>query len=218
MEMYADTTSRAGVLEPEGIVEIKFRKAKVLQMMERLDHKYRALKQASADTSLSSEESAKIKAELTAREKVLIPIYSQIAIQFVDLHDRANRMKAKGTIREALEWSQARKYFYWRLRRRLAEEAVVTSLLKVDSGLTRADAVAMLRNIVSADGDDEVVAQDLEQHQAQTVKSQVGLIRRNKVAKDIALLSQSDRNALLEGLKLAFPDTPDLQSVLARLA
>lgn len=216
MEMYADTTSRAGVLEPEGIVEIKFRKAKVLQMMERLDEKYRTLKAASADPSLSSEESAKVKADFEEREKLLIPIYSQIALQFADLHDRANRMKAKGTIREALEWSQARKYFYWRLRRRLAEETVLKALAKADSSLKREEAVALLRTIIPAEAADESVAQDLEGRQAQVVQKHIEQVRRNKVAKDVASLAQSDKAALLEGIKAAFPNTPELQAVSTR--
>ncbi len=37
MEMYADVDARAGVLEPEGIVEIKMRRDKLLGLMERLD-------------------------------------------------------------------------------------------------------------------------------------------------------------------------------------
>lgn len=35
VEMYADPTARGGVLEPEGVVEIKFRSADLLKMMHR---------------------------------------------------------------------------------------------------------------------------------------------------------------------------------------
>ena len=37
MEMFADNTSRGGVLEPEGIVEIKFRKKDLIKTMHRND-------------------------------------------------------------------------------------------------------------------------------------------------------------------------------------
>lgn len=37
MEMYADNDSRGGVLEPEGIVEIKFRKKDLLKTIHRID-------------------------------------------------------------------------------------------------------------------------------------------------------------------------------------
>lgn len=108
-DRYADETSRAGVLEPEGIVEIKLRKDKILAMMDRLDEPYRTLKLKGTDPNLSAIDLAAAKAELAGREKTLLPLYNQIALQFADLHDRPNRMKAKGTIREALVWSESRK-------------------------------------------------------------------------------------------------------------
>jgi len=218
MEMYADTTSRAGVLEPEGIVEIKFRKAKVLQMMERLDDRYRSLKASSTNASLPAEEAAKAKAELAAREKLLMPTYSAIALQFADLHDRANRMKAKGTIREALEWSSARPYFYWRLRRRLAEETVIKQLVRADSTLSRAEGLSILRGIVDADEPDQSAARTLEKEQASTVEARIAEVRRRKVEQDVAALAQTDRAALLEGFKKAFGNDQEVQSILARLA
>ena len=42
--MYADVDARAGVLEPEGIVEIKMRRDKIQTLMERLDSTYASLK------------------------------------------------------------------------------------------------------------------------------------------------------------------------------
>lgn len=78
-------------------------------MMDRLDEPYRSLKLKTTDTTLSVTETAAAKADLLMREKVLLPLYNQIALQFADLHDRPNRMKAKGTIREALCWTESRK-------------------------------------------------------------------------------------------------------------
>ena len=78
-------------------------------MMERLDPTYRELKAKTTDSSLSAADAATAKSELATREKVLYPLYMQIAIQFADLHDRPARMKAKGTIRESLVWSQSRR-------------------------------------------------------------------------------------------------------------
>lgn len=91
MEMYVDETARAGVLEPEGIVEIKLRKDKLIALMDRLDPTYRELKAKSTDASLSSADAAQAKADLSAREKQLMPLYQQIALQFADSHDRAGR-------------------------------------------------------------------------------------------------------------------------------
>ena len=125
MEMYADVDARGGVLEPEGIIGIKYRKDKQLETMARLDPLYASLKKQIAENGLSKEETDALKKKMTEREQHLLPIYAQISIQFADLHDRAGRMKAKGVIRDILEWRNARRFFYWRVRRRLNEEYIL---------------------------------------------------------------------------------------------
>lgn len=215
MEMYADETSRAGVLEPEGLAEIKFRKAKILALMERLDEKYQSLKVASNDATLSAEDATKVKTELNAREKLLLPIYSQIALQFVDLHDRANRMKAKGTIREALEWSNARRYFYWRLRRRLAEENVAKQLATADPSMSREERVGIVQSMVDASESDQAAVAMLEKQATSAVQQKVAEVRKAKIANDVAKMALTDRAALLEGFKAAFGGSAELQAVSA---
>lgn len=42
--MYADPTARGGVLEPEGMVEIKFRSNDIKKAMHRLDPEIKKLK------------------------------------------------------------------------------------------------------------------------------------------------------------------------------
>ena len=125
MEMYADEEARGGVLEPEGIIGIKYRKDKQLDTMARLDPIYSNLRKQLGQNGLSKEETDEIKKKMTAREEQLLPVYAQISVQFADLHDRAGRMKAKGVIRDSLKWSNARRFFYWRVRRRLNEEYVL---------------------------------------------------------------------------------------------
>ena len=39
-----------------------------------------------------------MEAQLRAREDFLLPIYHQVAVQFVDLHDTPGRMQEKGVI------------------------------------------------------------------------------------------------------------------------
>lgn len=129
MEMYADEESRGGVLEPEGIVNIKYRRDKQLETMARLDPTYGELRRSLEDPSRSKEELTDIKVKMAAREELLLPVYLQIARQFADLHDRAGRMDAKNTIRQPLIWKNARRFFYWRLRRRLSEEQIVKHML-----------------------------------------------------------------------------------------
>lgn len=126
--MYADEDARGGVLEPEGIVNIKYRLERQLETMARLDPTYADLKRQLADKSLTSDQQSDIKVKMTEREQNLLPVYMQIALQFADLHDRAGRMQAKGTIRFPLRWKEARRFFYWRLRRRLSEELILRRL------------------------------------------------------------------------------------------
>lgn len=51
MEMYADDNSRGGVLEPSGIVEIKYRDRDLIKTMHRLDNKLIGLDAKLADNT-----------------------------------------------------------------------------------------------------------------------------------------------------------------------
>lgn len=128
MEMYADLESRGGVLEPDGVVSIKYRKEKMIETMTRLDSTYRHLKRTLTEKELSLEKQSDLTKRLKIRERQLMPIYSQISIQFADLHDRSTRMLVKGVIRKELEWKKSRRFLYWRLRRRLNEGQVIKRL------------------------------------------------------------------------------------------
>ncbi|CAI2178100.1 16245_t:CDS:2 [Funneliformis geosporum] len=46
------------------------------------------------------------------------------SIQFADLHDIPGRIKSKETIRKSLEWKESRRFFYWRVRRRLHDNTI----------------------------------------------------------------------------------------------
>jgi acetyl-CoA carboxylase / biotin carboxylase 1 len=87
MEMYADVDARAGVLEPEGIVEIKMRRDKILRLMERLDTPYAELKKASLDQATPAEARAQAVEELDKREQLLQPTYKQLSLLYADLHE-----------------------------------------------------------------------------------------------------------------------------------
>lgn len=112
---------RPPTTEPDAIVAIKLRKDKIAAMMNRLDSKYPELKKATEDASLSAEDRTKAGEELAKREKLLAPTYAGIANLYADLHDRVGRMEAKGCAKRAV-WRESRRFFYWRLRRRIDEE------------------------------------------------------------------------------------------------
>lgn len=191
MEMYADINSRAGVLEPEGMVGIKFRREKLLATMERLDGKYAALKAKLNEPGLSQEEHAKVTNDLAAREKALLPIYSQISVQFADLHDRSGRMLAKGVIRKEIDWPEARRYFFWRLRRRLNEEYLLKLIGETAKSASRLEKVARLKSWMPTVDyeDDKEVSLWIEQHHAKLQQ------------KIVELKKDNDRQTLLQIMK-----------------
>ncbi|XP_014207408.1 acetyl-CoA carboxylase isoform X3 [Copidosoma floridanum] len=160
MEMFADTTCRGGVLEPEGIVEIKFRNKDLIKTMQRCDLVVQKLSErlgvptaglASGNPSVPSsctippEEKAQLEVELRARQKQLEAMYHQVAVHFVDLHDTPERMLEKNCIQEIVPWKGARRFFYWRLRRRLLEFRLRKEVLETQPSLGVGQIDAMLR-------------------------------------------------------------------------
>ena len=62
---------------------------------------------------------ADIQRAIKAREALLVPVFTQIAHSFADLHDTPGRMLAKGCIDRVVPWRTARRELFLRLRRRL---------------------------------------------------------------------------------------------------
>jgi len=153
MEMYADVESRGGILEPPGIVEVKYRAPQQVEAMHRHDEKIIAL-DAQVAKLAEGEEKKKLVEEIKTRERALIPLYTSVATTFADLHDKTGRMKAKGVIREAVEWRSSRRYFYWRVRRRVLQDFWVRKLREADKRLSHAEAVAKIQAWVEAAGTD----------------------------------------------------------------
>nr|XP_051691837.1 acetyl-CoA carboxylase 2 isoform X2 [Oryctolagus cuniculus] len=145
IEMYADKDSRGGVLEPEGTVEIKFRKKDLTKAMRRMDPVYRKLVEQLGSAPLSEKERQDLESRLRAREELLLPIYHQVAVQFADLHDTPGRMLEKGVVSDVLEWKTARAFLYWRLRRLLLEDQVRQEILRASSELSHVHIQSMLR-------------------------------------------------------------------------
>ncbi|KAK9423006.1 putative Acetyl-CoA carboxylase [Seiridium unicorne] len=216
MEMYADVEARAGVLEPEGIIGIKYRKEKQLDTMARMDPTYAALRKQAKEGNLNKEQLEEVKAKMSEREQQLLPIYAQISIQFADLHDRSGRMKAKGTIRQEIEWKSARRFFYWRVRRRLNEEyiikrmttASVTSKTPHASGSAVAtqerarfkEMLAAWTGIPGFDHNDKDVATWYEQN-ADTVTAKVKQLKSEASTTELGNLFRGDKATALRGLK-----------------
>jgi len=212
MEMYADEDARGGILEPEGIVGIKYRRDRQLETMARLDPTYAELRAALEDKTLSADQRSDLKVKMTERETLLLPVYSQISLQFADLHDRAGRMKAKNTIRQPLQWKNARRFFYWRLRRRLNEESLLKKMAQTSSKepKSRASHLARLHawtNIQNFENDDRAVATWYEENR-KMVHAKLEGLKSEGVAFDVAALLSGNMKGGLKGLKQVLETMP----------
>eukprot|EP01029_Cantina_marsupialis_P005679 TRINITY_DN1619_c0_g2_i2.p1 TRINITY_DN1619_c0_g2~~TRINITY_DN1619_c0_g2_i2.p1 ORF type:complete len:1268 (-),score=560.95 TRINITY_DN1619_c0_g2_i2:1218-5021(-) len=147
MEMYADPTARGNVLEPAGATSIKFRQKDMVTAASRIDSELKRLNKEKTELAAEGKPLDEVNAAIKARIEKVLPLYKQIANQFADLHDTPGRMHAKECIREVIPWNKSRVYFYWRLKRRLAEFDVIATLMKNDSALTRESAVDLIRKM-----------------------------------------------------------------------
>ena len=202
--MYADEDARGGVLEPEGIVGIKYKKDRQIETMGRLDQTYIDLKKQLSAKGLTSEQQNEIKAKMTERENLLLPTYLQIALQYSDLHDRAGRMKAKDVIRMPLQWTNARRFFYWRLRRRLNEESVLKRIAGAQSKdfVNRSNnlkTLAAWSGVAKYDTDDMSVATWFEENR-KTVHEKIENLKMEGIAYDVAELLRSNKQGGLRGV------------------
>jgi len=195
MEMYADPDSRGGILEPAGITEIKFRLPDQLKVMHRIDPQLAAL-DSELENCEDEEDRKTVKEQIAAREEQLKPVYLQAATEFADLHDKTGRMKAKGVIKEAVPWENAREFFFWRATRRMAEDNVVGQMRAADSSLTKEAAVETLKSMFSGDWEDnKAVAAFFEQKSAE-IANKVNSVKATGVQAKIDALKKE-----LEALK-----------------
>jgi acetyl-CoA carboxylase/biotin carboxylase 1 len=158
MEMYADTEARGGILEPPGICEVKYRKPDQVAAAHRMDP---VLKELDDDLAHCSDpaQNKRIASDIADRENMLAPVYLNVAHEFADLHDRAGRMKAKGCIKEELQWKSSRSFFYWRIRRRISEDAFKDRLIEASGGkMTLSEANEKVSATLGSDMDDQAAA------------------------------------------------------------
>lgn len=202
MEMYADVDSRAGVLEPEGMVGIKYRRDKLLGTMERLDPKYAELKKKMGEKNLSPEAYSEVSKQLTTREKHLLPIYAQISVQFADLHDRSGRMLAKGVIRKELKWVEARRFFFWRLRRRLNEEYLLKLIGDQLQNASKLEKIARVKSWMPTVDyeDDKAVSNWIEENHSK-LQNYIDDIKHEAVHQKISLILKEDPANAFDAIK-----------------
>lgn len=241
MEMYADPEARAGVLEAEGMVEVKYKQKDLLKTMHRLDPELMRLDARAAeikeqikelshqlarrgslegvDVHRNSDEArlgeSKLKdleAELSAsekltkkREKDLMPIYHEIAVQFAECHDTAERLLEKGCIFDIIPWRESRRLLYWRLRRLLYQAELERQLPEPTSA-----ALTLRRWFLEDrgqhlshewDNDNEVVCRWLEQQAGDENSS---------VQQNISAVKRDAALGLFQEFKAKLQECPDV--------
>ena len=128
MEFYAAEGAKGGVLEPEGIVDIKFRRQDLLSTMKR------TIPGGIGDSH-----------EDEAKKKALMPTFKQLAVHFAALHDTPGVMLHKKAIKAVIPWETSREFFALRLRARLAEERIKSAI--VARGGSSADFPRLLASV-----------------------------------------------------------------------
>ena len=218
---YAAPTARGGILEPSGAVSIKFKDKELRKMALRLDAKSIALsKKLNALDKDDEKNREKVQAELEARVKSLLPVYRQIAEHFADLHDKPERMKAKGVIRSVVDWNTSRSFFYWRLRRRLAELDAVSRIREADSSLTISQASEILRESFEAGSekdsksswecDNRRVLTWLTEQRA-SIQRKCRDLRKQAFVRTIRDMGQKDSTAVVSGVLSLLRELPQAQ-------
>ncbi|XP_044052798.1 acetyl-CoA carboxylase isoform X2 [Siniperca chuatsi] len=233
MELYADRESRGGVLEAEGTVEIKFRRKDLLKTMKRLDSVYASLVEQLASPELSDKQCLELESKLKAREEFLLPIYHQVAVQFVDLHDTPGRMQEKGVITDILDWKNVRTFFYWRLRRLLLEQVVKCEILQANKDLSDGHMQSMLRRwFVETEGtvkaylwdNNQAVVEWLEKHLSEedgtrsAIQENIKYLRRENTLKHIRSLVQANPDVAMDCIiHMSHIITPSQRAKLSHL-
>ena len=85
-------------MEPEGTVEIKYRKRELQKTMRRIDETCKHIVEKMNNPQMDPAENAKLEKDLKEREDNLMPMYHQVAVHFADLHDTPGRMEELGVI------------------------------------------------------------------------------------------------------------------------
>ncbi|KAK0396480.1 hypothetical protein QR680_001733 [Steinernema hermaphroditum] len=111
IKMIADPQSRGGILEPEGIVEIKYRAPQLEELISREDMEVQELKRSLAKCDTDQTKSA-IQKQIVKRIEYLKPLYRPAAVHFADLHDRTQRMLAKGSLHDVVPLRKVKGYIH----------------------------------------------------------------------------------------------------------
>ncbi|XP_014676629.1 PREDICTED: LOW QUALITY PROTEIN: acetyl-CoA carboxylase-like, partial [Priapulus caudatus] len=209
MEMYADPESRGGVLEPEGTVEIKYRTKDLIKTINRIDPLCVQLKRQLASPDLSADVRHHIEIQMQERQQKLMHMYHQVAVMFADLHDTAGRMRDKNVITDIISWRTSRRFFYWRLRRRLLENQVKQKIWHTNADLTDGQVESMMRRwFIEAKGAVNGYLWDDNQSVVEWLREQL------EVEPSVSLVMENiralQRDAAIKNIRQTLQDYPEV--------
>ncbi|MES1919867.1 hypothetical protein MHBO_001620, partial [Bonamia ostreae] len=133
IETYSSKSARSGILEAEGTLDVKIKELRIENLARRLD------------AVLSSKETRCDQEKIRKREKQIFPIYRKAAVEFVDLHDRPERMLKVGVVRKIVPFGEARSFFRKRLCFKLKEMEMVDKI-KILENISFEEAVEVFRS------------------------------------------------------------------------
>ncbi|KAM8714293.1 hypothetical protein ACLKA7_014427 [Drosophila subpalustris] len=213
METYADPEARGGVLEPEGIVEIKYKEKDLIKTIYRLDATTISLKRELDEAMATGDKvrAAQVDEKIKARIAVLMHVYHTVAVHFADLHDTPERMLEKECISEIVPWRESRRWLYWRLRRLLLEDAYIKKILRAQDNLSVGQAKQMLRRWLVEDKgateaylwdkNEEMVSWYQEQTNAESIVSRnVNSVRRDAIISTISKMLEDCPDVALDAV------------------
>ncbi|KNC83894.1 hypothetical protein SARC_03882 [Sphaeroforma arctica JP610] len=141
---------------------------------------------------------------IAKREKEMKSVYHQVAVQFADLHDRADRMKQKGCVSDILKWRQSRETLYWHMRRRILEVNACKTIMAASDSIVMGQALSMLRRWIVVEtsvqwDDDRTVVASLEAND-DLIQENVKGIRRSKQMKDMENIIDANNDSAVNCL------------------
>lgn len=189
MSMYADPDSRGGILEPAGIIEVKFRPQDQVKVMHRVDPQLQLLDSELEGVDGVDDDARKsIKEQIAARESDLKGVYTQVATEFADLHDKTGRMKAKGVIKAAVPWNRSREFFYNLAQRRILEDDFVAKVKAADDSMTSVDAQDIFKGLYTGDYENDKDVITFFDANGETLEAKITEIKKAAMATKIEAL------------------------------
>ena len=111
---------------------------------------------------------------------------------------RTGRMEAKGCAKR-MEWTNARRYFYWAVRGRVARSSALGKLAEADPSLTYDQRRGILENSLSLDpgASPQAVA---EAYEAVDLKQTISKLKSEHLLGKLLALAEEDKQAAIDGL------------------